>query len=515
MHERQAHDRGDARQTSTAWGLFAATLCTRLVGLCRPYLSDDEAIYSVIGREIVRGARLYVDVVDHKPPGIYWIYAAAEWLAGPTWAMHLLHLLVLSVVWATAYLLSGMAGRWADAKEDSQATAWAAGLLYIAFTATMMPFDALAVNAELLLLLPVVWAMARLMRERVSMLDALLAGVALGIALLIKFQAAVQPPLALLAVGMGGAPLPSKIRRAALLLLGLVLPIGGAAGWLITHGQWSEALYWFGFNLAYVSAGMSRNEVLSRAAFRIAFVVLPALLLYLTATRGAWAALRRRNERDVILLLWIGTALLAVMAGGRFFGHYFHLLTAPLVLLAAPLVADLWSRRRTLVASAVLVPVSLFAVTAIAPGPFVALRGRTPPRYPDVVQWFQGRAPGSICVWGNSPELVARLQRPLGCRFVFANYLTGASPATASQTDATVDASPNIAPGAWSRFEQDLRIRQPAYLLDASFGDVDYYGKFPPSRFSVLRLILVQDYVELGTVAGFRVYQRRSRNGVP
>ena len=49
----------------------------------RPCLSDDEATYCVVAREMLHGRVLYRDVVDHKPPLIYLTYAATQALGGP------------------------------------------------------------------------------------------------------------------------------------------------------------------------------------------------------------------------------------------------------------------------------------------------------------------------------------------------------------------------------------------------------------------------------------------------
>jgi hypothetical protein len=93
---------------------------------------------------------------------------------------------------------------------------------------------------------------------------------------------------------------------------------------------------------------------------------------------------------------------------------------------------------------------------------------------------------------------------------VFANYLTGLSPATATQTDASVDSSKNVVPEAWDMLETDLRARRPPYIIDASPGDVGFYGKYPPSKFPRLAKILRCDYAPAADVIGMRIYARTS-----
>ena len=116
----------------------------------------------------------------------------------------------------------------------------------------------------------------------------------------------------------------------------------------------------------------------------------------------------------------------------------------------------------------------------------------------------------SICIWGNLPVLYFEAERPLGCRFPFANYLTGMSPATSTQYDPRVDASMNIVPEAWVMLEEDFATRRPKLVLDASWQDVGNYGKFPPAKFPRLAAILARDYRVLTVVEGVRVLERRA-----
>ena len=68
---------------------FAPTLRDRhgidlwpTAGAASEPLDCDEAAYGYIGRRISRGAAMYRDLTENKPPGGYWIYAAAERLGG-------------------------------------------------------------------------------------------------------------------------------------------------------------------------------------------------------------------------------------------------------------------------------------------------------------------------------------------------------------------------------------------------------------------------------------------------
>jgi hypothetical protein len=197
----------------------------------------------------------------------------------------------------------------------------------------------------------------------------------------------------------------------------------------------------------------------------------------------------------------------AIITGGRFFGHYFHQLTAPLAVLAAPAAARLWQTRRRLVSAALGVPATGFLLVAALQGRVLAAAGEPAPDYQRMLELIEANArPGdSLAVWGNVPVLQFMAERPLGTRFVFSNYMTGLSPATPSQSDPTVDASPNIVRESWDMFAADLAARRPRLFIDTSPGNVAAYGKFPPSNFQRLQTLLRRDYRTVGEAAGIRL----------
>ena len=136
--------------------------------------------------------------------------------------------------------------------------------------------------------------------------------------------------------------------------------------------------------------------------------------------------------------------------------------------------------------------------------------GEPDPDYTSVVRYLDqhGTAADKLCVWGNSPTLYFAANRPLGCRFVFANYLTGLSPATSTQTDPRVDSKANSVPEAWDMFEHDLVTRQPTFVIDGSPGNVAFYGKYPPAHFPRFAKILACEYEPEAIVSGMQIYRR-------
>ena len=497
-----------------AGALLVLCLLLRVVSLVRPCLSDDEATYAVVAREMLAGQALYRDVVDHKPPAIYLVNAATQALGGPVGGMALLHVLLIAIVWATGLIVAAIARRYSPVTRDGPVLA---AVMWIVFTTTLVDTDSLAANCELLMMLPLVASFAVFLKASEGAGGQLRgmfgAGVLVGIAMLFKYQAGVQLPVYACAwLVLRHRAARSLVPGLAALAVGVAPPIAGAALWLASLDALPSGWFWFRFNFSYISAG-SRTTMLEHMVVRGGFVIVAAAPLYAFAAR----AVRRRSDclpaTHWLVLGWLAVSAAAVMVGGRFFGHYFHQLTAPLAVLAGPAIAGRWARRRGLVVAMLAIPAGAFLVLGAAHDRLMRMAGQPDPDYASVVAWLDASAPRSeaICIWGNSPVLYFEAERPLGCRFVFANYLTGLSPATATQTDPVVDASMNIVPEAWDMLEVDLATRRPMFILDGSPGNVDFYGKWPPDRFPRLASILARDYRAVAEVAGMRIFRRHAR----
>src|SRR5215510_8414369 len=61
------------------WLLVAVLTCVlRAPAIHDRFYSNDEATYSALAAKLRAGGAMYVDAVDHKPPGITWLYSAAS-----------------------------------------------------------------------------------------------------------------------------------------------------------------------------------------------------------------------------------------------------------------------------------------------------------------------------------------------------------------------------------------------------------------------------------------------------
>jgi MFS family permease len=515
--------------------VLLAGLLLRLPTFSRPFLSTDESVYGATADAMRRGAVLYRDIVDHKPPAIYDVFLASFELLGP-YHTQLAHLLVI-----VAALLIGLALSRAAVRTTSDTrSGWMAALLFVVFSTTMPDFDALAANCELFLLAAQAAAFAWLLdglggRGGQSRRTLFGVGVLTGVAVAFKYQGAT-----FLAVVGGTLALEVWWRRRTVLgaLAGLAVTLAGCAivpavyiarAWL--GGGLDAMWFWFRFNFVYLDAGPRGLAALRLGLLRTALLGAAAFLPYAFGLTGTWRTIREwwrrgtaRPDRPepepelaarALAVIWLASSVIALVAGFRFFGHYFHLVLPALCVLAAgPLLAfwDRFGRLRPAITLLLVAPaLAALAVSTVLRTTVVGRFDPKPP-YATVAARLQeiSSPDDTIFVWGHSTELYVLAERQTGTRFSFCDYLTGASPGTRTAT-ALADPSPNVVASAWKMLFDDLARRRPRFLVDPTPAGWDGYGLFPLARYPRLYAYVRAHYVERDHVGGVVIYERSAR----
>jgi 4-amino-4-deoxy-L-arabinose transferase-like glycosyltransferase len=295
--------------------LLALTALLRVPVLVNPPFNIDESYYAAGAAELVSGGAFYRDVVDHKPPGIYLIYALIYLVAG-TYNQTAVHIALVVVSALTAFLV----GLIAQELFGARVGLWA-GTLYAVTSVVGPANDFQAANTELFMNLPVVaalWLCARLwVRQRLPRSEAVAMGLLVGMAMLIRPQAAVA------FVPIGVALYRRKAGWGALALVAgaAVLPVIGLLGWLY-H---ADAIADLRTSLAYAS-------YYTRSLPIDVGVVIPAVMLM---TQGRRHDLIWRQGAGCLLVSWLVASFVAVGMGGRFYPHYFIQVLPPLAIMAA------------------------------------------------------------------------------------------------------------------------------------------------------------------------------------
>jgi 4-amino-4-deoxy-L-arabinose transferase-like glycosyltransferase len=483
-------------------GLVLLTAVTRLPALLHPTAIDDEGMYSVVANEIVDGGKLYLDVVDRKPPFLFWSYAALFELAGKyNWkALH-----VVTVLWT----LGTMAGLYAIGRRlFDRATGLVAALLYCVFQPWATSKN-LALNGELLMNLPIVWGWAFGLRRNASSGQLLLAGALLGTAFLFKQPAAIAAvPLGFyLLMGYRRGPDPvspgAAFAQAACLTIGFFTVLGLVTFILWEHGTLPEAFYW-------VFTDHTIPHVFWDRAFlhTLAFIgaCLPLVLGGAMALRNAQGIWDENKPERAALIGLLAASAIGAAAGARFYPHYYIQLIPPLALLGAPYYARLWSKQIKPPHSLLKPQVTQAWVALTAVGFFTAhwisLASQRAPSEAGEYLREHSAVNDRIFVWGQESRVYLDARRRPACRYITTFPLTGY---IFGGDLPGLDTTNRILPGAWSILEQDFARHAPAYIVQ-SLSERD--RKYPMSHFPILANLVAAEYRPILRNSESVIYQR-------
>ena len=283
--------------------VLATVACLRLPGLVWPVISDDEAIYDAMAHVMNSGGIIYRDAVDHKPPGLGFVYALLERpfihmnpVTGDYTAIFVVHLFGILLAVLTAY------GLYLVARElyERRPELWLVPpLLYGIVTTSKCAIDGLAVNGELLMNLPIVFAILAVIKGAGKgsgrgikigawrlLLD-LSAGVLMGLAGLCKWQAMVAG-VAFPFLGVMSAKdfCRRVIFRGSAWISGLIFPFTAVYFYFKGHGVLADAKLWGIFNFIYISEGPGFLWGLKRFAIQFGALILPSIVFYGCALKG-------------------------------------------------------------------------------------------------------------------------------------------------------------------------------------------------------------------------------------
>ncbi len=457
-------------------GFAALALLLHLPGLVGPLFNSDEASLATMAMEIERGGTLYHETADRKPPVVPYIYALVFSATGerdlrPVRAVGAL------VLAGTALLLASEARR----RTGTRAAAVAAGVLFLAGTAANFPADSQAAGFELFMLLPMTAAVVAAGRGQ-----AVLAGLCLAVACLCKQTAVMTAlPVAFLLLRASGW---RAVSRAALATAGLVVVTAFAFGprefllWTVTG------------NGGYLSL---RGSLLASSVrgigMTLALLGLNAILVWCCVLA------RRRGKVDTDLWLWLAGGAVAVVAGFRFFGHYYLQLVPPLALIAVggvPALAGVWKRA---VAGLVAPVLAMWAFSFFPPN----ARGIIP--YRDVADRVRAlTAPSDrIFVWGEYPEIYWAADREPATRFIHTGFITGNSGAR----DAALVKPSDGVPGAGKFLADDFAATPPDLIVDTTKASIRKSERHPLEA-TFLWEEVVRRYRLVDVVDGVRLYRR-------
>ena len=504
--------------------LIALTVLIRLPAVIHTAAIDDEAVYSVVATEIVHGGQPYVNGIERKPPLLFWTYAA---VLGTFGTENWLGLHLVSLVW----VLATMAGLYAIGRRlFDPATGLVAALLYSIFQ-PYLDWKNLAFNGELMMNLPIVLAIFLVFRPSRSSRrpELLAAGGLLATAFLLKQPAAAAAvPLGIYLLlpsyrGARGLALLDSIIQVVLLTIGFFATLGLVALVLAKQGILGEAIYW-----TITDHDMPHSPLDPVFWYRAQGQLITFVLACAPLVLGAAISTRSRDAEGsrywkglrpelTALLLLVAASLIGVSASGRFYPHYFIQGVPPLVLLAAPVYARLWTgpeRARHRWRNPARLSQAWLALTVLV---FLVSyeRGLAPLRHTSEVGTYieaHSTPDDRIFVWGQAPSLYLDAHRRPASRYIATFPLTGYIFGSPLSWDPRHDTSDRILPGAWATLERELTAHPPLYIVDTD--GITHVAKYPITQFPFLNQLVTTHYRLVHRAPEGLIY-RRIEDGSP
>ncbi len=356
-------------------GLLAAGVVLvvfRLHGFDLP-LETDEANYAYIGARLLEGDRLYVDVWDHQPFGVFVLFAGVIRFFGD--APEVFRWMVVGFSLASLSLIFGILCRAAG----SGAALF--GAMLFALVSSDPGTGGEGCNREIymntLILLGWYLATASARRYRLALLGA---GVSLAVASAIKTVVAVHWIALVVWVvffSVRHRKPGERLKNLMLLAVGpLVLWIGSLVYFTVTDRftEFVDAVFLFNLSYSDTDAGLLMRFVAFFSPQRHPFIFASALPLWLFGGASmVWLCLRvcragsarrasattaptssssdepNQGSQAALVALLVIASFIAVCLPGRFWPHYYYLMIPPLVLAVSLTVGHMadWLGRRS------------------------------------------------------------------------------------------------------------------------------------------------------------------------
>jgi dolichyl-phosphate-mannose-protein mannosyltransferase len=492
------------------FGIYLSiSVLTRLVILnTDDIINVDESSYMVGAWELIHGHLPYAGFADNKPPLIYVYYALTQLIGHGMWVVRLVTTLV-------TVPLTALAVSWFY-RHDRRG--FAAALAYLVFSASYDAGEMLAVNCEVVMMLPLAWAVA-MMRDdgELTQRRLLTVGILLGVAALVKYQAVLWIPPVVGAIWIAYRRRRWKGLTAALtpLAAGVLLPIAVTVSVFAVAGAMEGFLYWnVTHNIGYVLNPTSAGEAVARGARQ--------LIPFLAVTATLWIGVARSliTERSRYWRVLVGGLIAASFAAGaiglRFYPHYFVQLYVPLAVGAAPWLVDLFTlplrSPAFLAAGYAFVVFVVFTMTNTMR--FVVSKPTLNVTSTRVAARLRGDscyANASMFVWGSAPVFYFHSELPLASRFFFPEFPL--VPLYAGNRRSTERRARPIVRDRrgrhWRWLMADLRNSQPTYILDTSPANLKMWEYFPLHDYPQLERFVRRRYEPLASIDGVQIYRRR------
>ncbi len=492
-------------------GLYALlSVATRAVALGTDIVNVDESSYMVGAWELLSGHLPYAGFADNKPPLIYVYYALTQFAGHGMWPVRLITTLI--TVPLTALAVS------AFYRHDRRGVTGAVG--YLLFSASYDAAEVLAVNCELVMMLPLAWAIV-LVRSETVVTDgrSIACGFLVATAVLVKYQAVFWLPAIFIAVLVANGRRGSRVpyRTISLMTLGLLIPVVSTAAIFVWAGGIEGFVYWnVTHNIGYVFSPTTAGDAAVRGArSTVPFLAATSILWF--GVKKSFSMIKSAHWKVLVAGLIIGSCAAASM-GLRFFPHYFVQLYVPLAIGAAPWLSSVlvWPLT-TLAWTVTAVTLGVFATfTTSNTLRFVLSRPKlnvTSMRIAERLRRDSCYRTASMFVWGSAPVFYYHAELPLASRFFFPEFPL-VSLYAGNRRSTEHHARPIVRDRRgkhWKWLMADLRKNEPTYILDTAPSELKMWWEYFPLRdYPQLDHFVRRHYDVLDSINGVQIYRRRA-----
>ena len=466
------------------------------------FFNVDEALIAVMANTLLDGGVLYRDVWEHQAPLSYFIYSLVFILFGKN-NMTAIHLFGIGWIIATALMIYKLADEFYGNKVKP---GFLAALFYVIVISTYESWDVLAINTEILLVLPITAAVFFLLRgEKVSNpWFFIFSGMLCALGAMAKQTGGIVLPAMLLylivvqLLQRGKVPWRETIKRCLQVVFGFSLVIGVFIAYFWVHNALKDFFYLTVKHPFEYSALIDLDYFKYRLKVRTLDIVIPNFLLWGTAfftagyivIRGLKKFMVRAipqewnitDRAELLLVLWLFASLLGISMSGRFFGHYYIQAFPVLSLLAAYGVLILSDKLLakvlpssltkgviwTVVLVGICMPVFKYQKKNITR--FIINKENPQLEYDQLELSFNPvsdyirkhtTSNDNIFVWGFCPQIYVLADRKPASRFIFCNFLTGRMTESPRHFEFDAETTDQITPGSWEMLRDDLSRAKP------------------------------------------------------
>ncbi len=388
----------------------------------------DVGVWSYAGWRLLAGDVPYRDFFDHKPPGIFLVYAFGELLGGGAALVRLLNLAgALVATWALRRMVLELS------PSRSAGIANVAGGLFASIVGSPQIEQGAGQTESLSLglLVPayaiVAWVLAS--PRAIGLRWPFFAGLLAALALSLRVSAVPDVALLLGALFFARAPA-SRPRPAQAYLFGAFIPPAAYALYATATASGPFAIDALAsFNSAYTSTtGLIDDPLANGLAVSAYLLPLFAGALMAAAIGLITGLVTDRRPLLGLVALWVVAAIVEVVVPQRFFRHYYLILAAPLAAAAAwlrPLALARLPTAATAVGAAVTLYSSALATLQLVPNVDLRISGRLVTVQEEVAATVERKtaASATALVWGVEPDVLYLARRRSVTRYIYTNVV--------------------------------------------------------------------------------------------